>query len=459
MRTLAAAPILDRLRGTSLGARVLRSSMLTTGGFAFSQLLRLLSNLVLTRLLFPEAFGLMALVAVFLQGLAMFSDVGVSPAILQSKRGDEPAFLDTAWTIQVIRGALLWLAACLLAWPVAQIYGEPLLAQILPVAALTLLIAGFNPTRMDSANRHLLLGRVTALELLAQLVGLAAAIGLAFALRSVWALVISGILGQVATLILFSRFLPGPANRFRWEGPAAAELIGFGKWIFLSTVCGFVFLQADKLLIGRWLPLDIFGIYNIGYFLAAFPLLLGGMVTRKVLIPIYRETPPRAGRANFLRLRRMRVAVTALLLGLLALAALAGPWAVALLYDPRYHMAGAVVLLLALVQIPQVVGLTYDQAALAAGDSRRFFLLSLGRAAFIVAGLLAGLEAAGLAGAILGQGAAYLAAYPLVARLARRLGAWDPMHDLGAFAAGTLIVAAALWWHGPVLAVLAGFAG
>ena len=111
--------LLSRFRGASLTARVMRSSALTVGGFAFSQGLRLASNLILTRLLFPEAFGLMALVSVFMMGLQQFSDVGVSPAILQSKRGDERDFLDTAWTIQVLRGAGLFLVGCGLAWPAA----------------------------------------------------------------------------------------------------------------------------------------------------------------------------------------------------------------------------------------------------------------------------------------------------------------------------------------------------
>ena len=69
----------------------------------------LASNLILTRLLFPEAFGLMALGSVVLVGLQMFSDAGIGPSIAQSPRGDDPEFLDTAWTAQVLRGVILWL--------------------------------------------------------------------------------------------------------------------------------------------------------------------------------------------------------------------------------------------------------------------------------------------------------------------------------------------------------------
>ncbi|NDV98275.1 oligosaccharide flippase family protein [Salipiger sp. PrR002] len=440
--------IWQRFSGSSLSARALRSSVLTVGSFGFSQALRLGGNLILTRLLFPEAFGLMALVSVFLMGLVQFSDVGVTPAILQSKRGDDRDFLDTAWTLQVLRGIGLWLTACALAWPMAQLYDEPQLMHFLPVAGLALLIAGFRPTRMDTANRHLMLGRVTLLELGTQTVGVGSAVLLAWATGSVWALVASGLLSTLFELIANSLLLAGGRNRFRWEPEARAELVNFGKWIFLSTVCGFFFSQGDKLLIGKYLSLERFGVYNIGYFLASFPMLLGGIVTRKILIPIYRETPPRQSRENFLRLRKMRFAVTGPLLVLVASFAVSGHWLVDLMYDERYLAAGAVTVIIACMQMPQIVVQTYDQAALAAGDSRSFFVLALARAVLMIGCILVGLETYGLIGALLGYGAAFLLSYPVVVWLARRMGVWDPLHDLcfALLGAALALLAAALNW-------------
>ena len=96
-------PLFDPLRGEGLKARAIKGSAWTVGGFGFEKILQLVSNLILARLLFPGAFGLMALVNVVLVGLAMFSDVGVVPAVVQDKRGEDPSFLNTAWTIQIIR--------------------------------------------------------------------------------------------------------------------------------------------------------------------------------------------------------------------------------------------------------------------------------------------------------------------------------------------------------------------
>ena len=160
-------------------ARVLRSASWMVIGYGGSQALRLAANLVLTRLLFPEAFGLMALVSVVSIGLSLFSDVGVGPSIAQSKRGDDPDFLNTAWTIQVTRGLLLWGLTGLIAWPMAQFYAAPELTLYLPIAGIGLMIAGFNPTRIETANRHLLVGRLTVLELTSQVIGIGTMIVLA----------------------------------------------------------------------------------------------------------------------------------------------------------------------------------------------------------------------------------------------------------------------------------------
>ncbi|MYM55487.1 oligosaccharide flippase family protein [Thalassovita mangrovi] len=431
--------------GSSLTERALRSSAITTMGFVTYQFLRLLSNLILTRILFPEAFGLMALVSVVMMGLAMFSDVGVSPSIMQSERGDDEDFLNTAWTIQIIRGAGLWIATCFLAYPMSLFYQEPQLLHLLPVAGLTLLINGFNPTKLETANRHLRAGRVTVIEIAVQVVGLIVAVTAAWITGSVWALVISGIASAIAQVVFLGAFLPGAPNRLRWEKRAADELIHFGKWIFLSTICGFFIGQSDKLVIGKYLSLDEFGVYNIGFFLASFPLLLGGVVTRKVLIPIYRENPPRESAENFLRLRKMRIYATAFLMTMVIALALLGVWLVDLLYDPRYQSAGAVVVVLACMQMPQIIVLTYDQAALAAGDSKRFFVLAAARGVLIFAGLLIGLELAGMLGALLGLGAAYVCAYPVVVWLSRHQGAWDPLHDT-IFALTALVAAGFILW-------------
>ena len=95
----------------SLKRRVLGASSWSLAGFALSTAIRFGSSLLMTRLLIPQMFGVMAIAMLVMTGLAMFSDVGLTQNIIQSKRGGDMAYLNTAWTIQIIRGMLLWLLA------------------------------------------------------------------------------------------------------------------------------------------------------------------------------------------------------------------------------------------------------------------------------------------------------------------------------------------------------------
>ncbi len=442
------------LKGDGLRARVMRSGALTVFGYGASQALRLASNLILTRLLFPEAFGLMSLVWVFLQGLSNMSDMGVGQSILQSKRGEDQDFLDTGWTIQVIRGAILWAATWALAAPVATFYDAPELRELLPVVGFSLFIMGLFPTKCESANRRLVLGRVTVIDLSAQLIGLLAGVIVAWLTGSVWALVVSAVIVNVMLLIFYTIFLPGALNRPRWEPTAAHELIHFGKWIFLSTAAGFLLSQGDKLVLGRYLNLEALGIYNIGFFIAAFPLALGRTVVHRILIPVYREKPPSESAANAAALSKLRFLLSGGLMVLIFAFALSGAWLVQFLYDPRYVLAGGVAVLLAVIQIPQLIVMTYDSAALAAGDSRRFFVLTAVRACLMMAGLLIGAAQGGLIGALIGQGAAVVLATPVVIWLARCHGAWDVRHDALFWVAGIAITMICVAFNQEAIAAL-----
>ena len=126
----------------------------TVLGMGGGSIVRLLSSLVVTRLLLEEHFGLIALVNTFIAGLHLLSDIGIGQAIVQNKR-DDPDFVNTVWTINVIRGVLLFLIATACAGPYAAFYEQPILAPLVRVAAISALFDGFLSASFFTQSRRL----------------------------------------------------------------------------------------------------------------------------------------------------------------------------------------------------------------------------------------------------------------------------------------------------------------
>lgn len=439
--------VLKMFSGDGMRSLALRGTAITLGGTAFGQIMRLLSNLVLTRLLFPEAFGMMALVSSFTTGLQMFSDIGLRPSIIQNKRGEEPDFLNTAWTVQIIRGVILWLGSCALAWPAARFYGEDQILWLLPLVGLNALIGGFASTKAIVANRNLRLGRQTVIGMAIQVVSLGSMIGFALIWPSVWALAVGGLVSTTISVWAGHRFMPGVSNRLRWEPEAARDLIGFGRFIFLSTVAVFLAGQGDKLFLGRMVGLGDLGIYNIAFFLAAFPGMLGGMVADRILFPMHRTVSPLHDPQGFRRLRRARDLVIGGQIALYAVTALLGVWMVDLMYDARYVGAGPMLVVLSLCLMPKAVMIGSGAILLAQGDSRRFSYLVMAQAVLDILLLVGGFWLFGLFGVLLSRGVAFLGTYPLQQLFLMRYKATHLGWDMLFVGVSAVVIALALWLH------------
>lgn len=442
--------------GDTLKARASRGILLTALQFGGNNVIRLISNLILTRILFPEAFGLMALVQVFLGGLNMFSDLGIKTSIVQNSRGDDPDFLNTAWTLQIFRGLFLWVAACALAPVAVRVYNEPMLLQLLPVVGLNVVISGFATTKVATGLRHLTLGRQTFIQLGTQIFNVILTILMALWMQSVWALVYSTLLVSVIRVIMFHCLLPGISNRFHLDRSALGDLIGFGKFIFLSTIAGFAINQGDKAVLGAYVPVALLGVYNVALVLGTLPVTMSRAVANRIVLPIYRMRPPHESKANQTKIFKARRMMIAGFMMATVVLSYGGVMIMDLLYDHRYTLAGPMVVLFGLASVPQVAFSAYDGALLAQGDSKRFFYL-LAVTAVLQTGLLfGGIGLFGIFGAILAPGIAALLTYPIRVLFLRRYHANDNAADAVFLLAGFTLNGFACWLHWEQIAQLIG---
>lgn len=376
----------------SVGQRAKRGGLIVVFAMIAGQCLRLASNLLLTRLLVPEHFGLMALINIFVSGINLFSDLGIRQSIIQNKLGDERRFLDTAWTVQVIRGFGVWIVACLLAFPLGHfVYSDmPALTVLLPVAALSSVILGFQSTKIFSAGRHLQIGREVLVELAAGVTGLIAMAVLAFIKPTVWALVFGNLIGVLMRTVLSFLAFPGQGNRFAWDRECLGELFSFGKWIFFGTLLMFVGTNADRLILGKLITAEQLGVYNIAFMLSNMPRMLLKRLGNKVIFPaVSRKADLDRSRLREILLNRQRKLVLIMSLPVVVLAVV-GDMFVRFAWDPRYHDAGWMTSLLAMGIWIAVVRTSVGPALMAVGKPQYNTYSQIARIIWMSAGAFIG---------------------------------------------------------------------
>ncbi len=269
------------------GRKAAANAVYLIGAFGLMQVLRFGANILFARMLLPEAFGIMALVNVLIQGLHMLSDAGVWICVVQSPRGEDPKFLQTAWTVQVIRGFYLWIASFLIAWPAAWFYQKHDLLYFVPIVGATSAISGFNSVSMFLQNRRLALFRLAAIEVGAYAIPTGAALVLMLYQPTVWVLVFSAVGSSVVQLIFSHLLLPPSTHRFRWDRESTKELLGFGRWVFVSTFFTFLATQADRLIVGAATSVAKLGIYHIAAMFASAPTVMLSTLSNNLLMPYY----------------------------------------------------------------------------------------------------------------------------------------------------------------------------
>jgi O-antigen/teichoic acid export membrane protein len=349
----------------SLKRRVLDAGLWSITGFALNYAIRLGSSLLMTRLLIPQMFGVMAIAMMVMAGLAMFSDLGLQQNIIQSRRGGDPDYLNTAWTIQIIRGALLWILALCISMlvfaanhvglvPKTSAYADPYLPYVIAVISISVVINGLQSTKLSEASRNLWLGRITLLQIAAQIIGLICMVTWAWISHSIWALVAGNICSAASTALLSHILLPGVTNRWRWERSAAHEIIHFGKWIFLSSILGFFANNADRMLLGGYVDSATLGIYSIAFTVFSMVTQILTTIFAQVSFPALSEVV----RERVLELKRNLYRFHLLTASFAYFCAgglfVSGTTLIGLLYDRRYQQAGWMleVLSIALLSVP-----------------------------------------------------------------------------------------------------------
>lgn len=430
--------------GRSLRERVFKAGGVTVLGYAANQLIRFGSNLILTRLLFPEAFGIVAIMQAVVIGVAMLSDVGVAQSIVRNKEGAEPRFVNTAWTIQICKGLVMAVALAIAGPFVARAYGQPMLAELMPMAALAAVISGFASTKVALADRNVDAVRVTLLDVGSLLIGIVASILIAWHYPSPWALVLGNIVSTVVRVIASHLILKGPINRFAWDRDVARSIFSFGGWVLLSSMLTFFAGEGNKLVSAALLDVKLLALLGIATTLSMVVWQAVSQMTGRVLFPAYSEvlrTDPSRFSSVVEKARRVQIAPA----WVVSLAfAVFGSQIVAFLYDARYDGAGVILQLLSLGLLVGMLNGSFGGALWAMGRVGVSTWMLVAQVVIQLGGMFAGHWLYGKGGVIVGFAASGWLLYPLHAAVYARLGLWHPRTDIPVLIASSAAAAGVL---------------
>lgn len=242
---------------------------------------------ILSRLLSPDDFGVVAIATVIIAFFSIFTDVGLSPAIVQHKELTErdlsDIFVFTWWMGAFI--ALLFFGA---SWLIADYYHSPILRTLCQLLSINLFFASANivPNALFYKNKEFKF--IALRSFVIQIAGGAAAVIAALCGAGLYALIINPILSSILIFIISYRRYP---QQFRFTSGVSAirKIFGYSAYQFLFNVINYFSRNLDKLLIGKYMGMSPLGYYEKSYRLMMLPLQNITQVITPVMHPIFSD--------------------------------------------------------------------------------------------------------------------------------------------------------------------------
>jgi O-antigen/teichoic acid export membrane protein len=396
---------------TISGNFLLRGTIWTLGGYGASTVLRFATNVVLARLLAPEIFGTMLIVYSLRTGIELISDIGIGQNLIQSKNAEDPDFYNTAWSLQLIRSIVLWLAFSAAAIPLASFYQSPVLLYVVPITAFNIILAGLTSVSKSLLQKRLQIAKLNMYDLIMAFIGSGGTVLFAYFDPTIWALVYGSLFSSAASMIGSYYLLSDVKQRFYISKEFSLQIIHFGKWISISSIVYFLSTYIDRLYLGKVVPLELLGIYGIARSISD---LTGNLVLRLgsvVLFPFVASQShlPRADLIHQLTGLRAKFL---LLAGFgFSLFTVAADLLIRLIYDQRYQAATWILPVLILGSWFTVLATINESALLGIGKPSYAAIANSLKLVFLIVGLPLGTSSDGLLGGVLVIASADLCRY------------------------------------------------
>lgn len=252
---------------SSVSHRTATASIWTISGKFLARLLDFVSLLILARLLSPADFGIVAIATSVLVIVEAILDLPLTQALVRVPLPTERMFA-TAFTLSLLRGTAISLLMIVIAWPMALIYNDPRLFQLVAVVSIAPAMRSVISPRMVLFMQRFDFRREFALDIIAKGSTLIFGVGVALATDSYWGLAIGAVAGPTVSTIVSYIFAPMRPRLSLSEWKHFQDMIG---WNTISQVLNSLNWQMDRLLLPRFTSLSTYGAFSVADNLAGIP--------------------------------------------------------------------------------------------------------------------------------------------------------------------------------------------
>jgi O-antigen/teichoic acid export membrane protein len=315
-------------------------------------------------------FGIMAVVNVVIFGIVMFTDLGLWAFVVRHKDPENVHMLNAVWTIQVVRGWLVYMVIVIAAvyliignqfWPSMfdGIYTDSQLPYLILVAGIASVISSYRSMASPVMHRKMEVGKLEAIEIISQFAGLLVMLTWVWLYPSIWALLSAGMISPlVSTILSFTLF--SFKHKIVWDKAISKEVFDFSKWIVFASALTFLFSQADRLYFGAKIDAVTLGIYSIAFMLVSTISSVAQTLAEKIVFPVFSSQVHGDRLLLKEKYYKVRLYLDLPMFLIAGLIIALGPLLISTLYDERYADAGWMMQILVL----SVVGNTLSAVSM-----------------------------------------------------------------------------------------------
>ena len=268
-----------------LKQRIINGIGWNVGGSIITQAFGFITKIILARILFPEDFGLFAMVIIVIQFLNLFVGSGLSSAVIYKKE-DPHKTLSTAFILALSTGFILSLISFLSGSHVAKFFNEPALNPMIKLISIVLIFDSISTILYAGLVKELHFKRKAVVDVVAIIIYSTSVLVLALLGYGAWSLIIAYIIQHTIQAIVLWIISPIKPNIY-FDKEIAKEIGHFGKYSVATLIFSWAITSIDNILVGKKLGDEGLGYYSFGFNIATLPVLSITHMITGVFHPVF----------------------------------------------------------------------------------------------------------------------------------------------------------------------------